>query len=265
MKRRKSSPKPPDPPSQASIATDYTPPQARLLLAAGRANLARHLKDGGKLTAGQEKNLMAIAAADASDKAPEGYVLKLSDLARRLGLHRNTVCNRSRDPDHPPRAAGLGWNLTQCRLWYQAKGIIRAGGGNLVHDAMLRKIEADARKEEARATILTAKAKVTTGALLPIEEVTDELTNIIGEVIARLRAQVPADTLRTVDDCLADLAKLEWLDAELKKKLRQLGNVSAMSSKVSFIHRVDSTASPGSVPMCDLEPPIPVPGDSVQS
>jgi hypothetical protein len=227
----------------------YTPEQAKLLLT-GWLKIAskKMIEEGKPLPAGLEKRLWEIALR--GDKATSGeYALKKSQLARALGLHRNTINLHVNDPSHPKRIDGLGWNIEECRKWYESKGVIKPGeNSDAMREAIFRKMQAEAKKEEARANILLTRSERERGNLLETTEVCDKITEIIGECVNRLNTipqaiaplvagknvqEIESIVRQAINDCLYDLSEMPWLKEEAKKKL-QAGNNSMLPSVEYF-------------------------------
>jgi predicted DNA-binding transcriptional regulator AlpA len=82
---------------------------------------------GQHLTREERQELREIVAHDTKDTAPEGWAVNLLELASALGVHRNTVSRHVKDCTHPKRRDGVGWNVSECRRWYELNGTLKPG------------------------------------------------------------------------------------------------------------------------------------------
>lgn len=165
-----------------------TPEQARLLLIANERLISKKLvQENRPLTWHEQKILREIAQSGTEKEAPEGWANKITDLAKVLGIHRNTIYNYITLPDFPKRREGLGYNVFEVRKYFQQKGVLPE---NEIYsnEAYRKKLEAESKKEQARALILEARAKKELGELIEVDKAVEVLTDIFSDFQVRLRS-----------------------------------------------------------------------------
>lgn len=181
-------------------------------------------------------------------------------LALALGCTLKTVSSNKANPWHPRKGDG-GYDVDACRTVYISHGVLTekalmAGDDGNEKSVLTRKLKAEAKKEEARARILTNRANLDEGKLLSLEVVMDAETELVSEAVARIMAVASTigplcgpgaeDRIRdALADALQELQKLPWVKDEERKKLAALRKSALKTSQASFARPLDLAPSTG--------------------
>lgn len=158
------------------------PTDAEILAKANVANITRKLKEGKTLTSSERKAIEDYK----KEKADDGWVKSITDLAKELGLSRKAIYEaRARFPNEAPKPEGRRENLVAWQQFCAEK---------LIGKDTATKTLADLKAELMREQIELARAKNRREAGDVIDrEVVEEMLGLLGQkldLLLRLKLEV---------------------------------------------------------------------------